>query len=55
MNLLGLLICGLVIAVGAVLFKSKDETAREMGRSLMIAGAIVGLWVAVGALTPRLR
>ncbi len=55
MNLLGLLVCALVIAVGAVLFKSKDETAKEMGRSLMVAGAIVGLWVAVGTWTPRVK
>lgn len=47
MNILGLLICLLTVAVGAVLHTSKNETAREIGRALMQAGATVGLAVVV--------
>lgn len=53
MNLLGILICLLAVAVGAVLHSSKNETAREVGRALMQAGATVGLAVVV--LGGRLR
>ena len=47
MNILGILICLLVVAVGAVMHTSKNETAREIGRALMQAGATVGLAVVV--------
>jgi hypothetical protein len=47
MNTLGILICLLVMTVGAVLHMSKNETAREVGRALMQAGATVGLAVVV--------
>lgn len=47
MNILGLLICLLVVAVGAVLFTSKNEVMHELGRCLMLAGAIVGLMIVV--------
>jgi hypothetical protein len=54
MNLLGVLVCALVVAVGCVLYKSKNDTTKELGRSMMVAGCIVGLWLAVPP-WPRLR